>query len=90
MTKLLIKRGAEINYENLRKKTPLFKAIYGNNKEAAELLIANGAEVNKQYKYLTTNHTLLDIAKRLKNLDCVDLLRKHGAKTTEELKAEGK
>ena len=90
MTELLIKRGAEINYENLRGKTPLYKAIYWRNKETAELLIANGAEVNKQYVYLTTNHTLLDIAKRRNNLDCVDLLRKHGGKTAKELKAEGK
>ena len=90
MTKLLIKRGAEINYENRRGKTPLYKAIYWRNKETAELLIANGAEVNKQYIILTTNKTLLDIAKRRKNLDCVDLLRKHGGKTSEELKAEGK
>jgi len=54
------------------------------HKEVVELLIANGADVNpKDMKGQTpldmTNHP-----------EIADLLRKHGGKTGDELKAEGK
>ena len=35
-------------------------------------------------------NTLLDLANSLKQAETADLLRKHGGKTSEELKAEGK
>ena len=55
-----------------------------SHKEVVELLIANGADVNpKDMKGQTpldmTNHP-----------EIADILRKHGGKTGEELKAEGK
>ena len=48
-----------------------------------EFLIANGANINAKDE---TGKTPLDSA----TSELTDLLRKHGAKTGEELKAEGK
>ena len=49
----------------------------------SELLIANGADMNTQEKH---GDTPLDEA----DGETADLLRKHGGKMSEELKAEGK
>ena len=58
------------------------------HKEIVELLIANGADVNAKHNMFGT---LLDHTIRKKRTDEIaDLLRKHGGKTGEELKAEGK
>jgi cytohesin len=68
--------------------TPLH---YAANKEIAELLIARGAAVNAKDE---DGDTPLDIATHPDNpnasAETADLLRKHGGKTGEELKAEGK
>ena len=61
--------------------TPLHLAAI---KETAELLIAKGADVNAKDGY---GNTPLDMAD---DKETADLLRKHGGKTGEELKAEGK
>ncbi|HHZ61108.1 MAG TPA: ankyrin repeat domain-containing protein, partial [Dehalococcoidia bacterium] len=52
-----------------------------------ELLIANGAEVNAKDD---DDQTPLDWAIKYKQTEIADLLRKHGGKTSEELKAAGK
>ena len=52
-----------------------------------ELLIANGADVNAKTK---DGMTPLDKATENDGTKTADLLRKHGTKTSEELKAEGK
>ena len=67
---------------------PLHEAAVYGPKEMVELLIANGADVNAKNKF---NETPLDFAvAKTNNLKIPDLLRKHGAKTGEELKAEAK
>ena len=57
------------------------------------MLIKSGADVNaiaKSGHVTRRGGTTLDMANEIKLLEIADLLRKHGAKTAEELKAEGK
>ena len=67
--------------------TPLHNAASRGHKEIAELLISEGADVNAKSR---DGHTPLDYAIIGKDTETADLLRKHGGKTGEELKAEGK
>ena len=63
-----------------------FAALEGR-KEIVELLIAKGADVNVKTE---DGLTPLDRAIKYQRTETADLLRKHGGKTAEELKAEGK
>ena len=84
--KQAIADGADVNALGDEGETPLHQAALGGHKEVAELLIAKGADLNaKSY-----GETPLDLAIRLGQTETADLLRKHGGKTGEELKAEGK
>ncbi len=75
--------GTDVNAKNdWSEWTPLHRAAEYNHKEIAELLIAKGADVNPKDE---NGYTPLDWA----DDEIVDLLRKHGGKTGEELKAEG-
>jgi hypothetical protein len=76
--------GAEVNAKSSGGRTPLHWAANRGHEEVAELLIAKGAEVNTMDVLL--GWTPLDYAEG----ETADLLRKHGGKTGEELKAEGK
>ena len=77
--------GTDVDARDAEDKTPLQHAAYWGHKEIAELLIAKGADVNAKDNAGTTT---LDWAKYKSEI--ADLLRKHGGKTAEELKAEGK
>ena len=77
-----------MNAKNKYGDTPLHKPGYGWALEIFELLIAKGANINAKNE---SDETPLDIAKKLKRRPQIAaLLRKHGGKTGEELKAEGK
>ena len=76
--------GADINEKDKDGNTPLFDAAYYGHKEIVELLIASGADVNAKDD---DGETTLDFAYKP---EITELLRKHGGKTGEELKAEGK
>ena len=65
----------------------LHLAAWKGHFETAELLIAKGADVNAK---IEDGRTPLDRAEETNNKEITDLLRKHGGKTGEELKAEGK
>jgi ankyrin repeat protein len=78
--------GADVNEKNGDGSTILHNAIIGGHKEVVGLLIAKGADVNVK----GILGTPLDAAIKFKKTETADLLRKHGGKTGDELKAEGK
>ena len=80
--------GTDVNAKGLRETTPLHGAAFFGEKEIVELLIAKGAYVNAKNK--PNGWTPLDWTGINGDHATADLLRKHGAKTAEELKAEGK
>ena len=84
--------GTDVNARNKSRSTALHRAAYHGHKEVAELLITEGADVNARDN---NGRTALDWAGRTwpsggNHPEIADLLRKHGAKTSEELKAEAK
>ena len=78
--------GADVNAESRDGSTILHNAAFGGHKEIVGLLIAKGADVNVK----GILGTPLDVAELGKHPETADLLRKHGGKTGEELKAAGK
>ena len=84
IAELLIAKGVDVNaVGGLLGWTPLHWAASEGRKEVAELLIGKGADVNAKDE---DGKTPLDWAEG----ELTDLLRKHGGKTGDELKAEGK
>ena len=81
--------GADVSAKNENGWTPLHFAVceYYGHKEIIELLITKGADVNAKAE---GGWTPLDWAIQLNEPETTDLLRKHGGKTGEELKVEGK
>ena len=95
--KFLISAGADVNATDSKGMTPLHKSILEGYSEMATMLMDEGADPNASF---TTDLTPLDITAmvfeddsseiKLVTKQIADLLRKHGGKTGEELKAEGK
>ena len=78
--------GTDVNAKNGFGLTPLHRAASRGHKEIVELLIAKGADLNAK---MNDGQTPLDWAIRGEETETANLLRKHGGKTGEELKAEG-
>ena len=89
IAELLISKSADVNPMGGGGKTPLSYAVGEGHKEIVELLIANGADVNAKDEDGENGETPLDWAISQFQNKAFDLLRKHGGKTAEELKAEG-
>ena len=87
VAEFLIAKGANVNAKDKNGSTPLHLATAGDRKGIVELFIAKSADVNAKNK---GGRTPLDSAIAFKHTETADLLRKHGGKTGEELKAEGK
>ena len=100
IAELLIEKGAGVDAKTDDGLTPLRLTIlhFATTKEMVELLITNGADVNAMTDDgktpLDWANGLLRLAKmepvKEERIAAVNLLRKHGAKTAEELKAEEK
>ena len=87
--------GADVNAKTLSGRTPLGWAALRGHKGIVELLIAEGADVNAEVASGSQQgFTPLDYATHPDNpsasAEIADLLRKHGGKTSGELKAEDK
>ena len=83
--------GADVNAMDDDGWTPLHYAALDGYKDIADLLIAKGADVNaKAEGGLVKGKTPLDLSIRNDETETAKLLREHGGKTSEELKAEGK
>ena len=96
VAELLITNGADLNATYNDGLTALHAAVLNGSNEIVKLLIDQGADVNAKAKlknFLTGKthiSTPLDSTIVSHNNIAHDLLRKHGAKTVKELKAEGK
>ena len=79
--------ATNVNVKSVFGQTPLHDAAAEDHKEIAELLIGKGADVNVKNE---RDETPLDCSIKNKRSKTSDILRKHGGKTGEELKAKGK
>ncbi len=88
---LLIEKGADVNLKDLSGETPLHVVARQFDEkrasEVCELLITNGARVNEEN---SKGRSPLDEALAHQRTETAAVLRKHGGKSSEELKAGGK
>ena len=85
---------AELEIKEFLKATNEFTLYVAKTRpisQRSQRLIAKGADVNAKIEAgKSKGQTPLDLAVSEKHPETADLLRKHGGKTDEELKAEGK
>jgi len=95
IVELLIANGADVNAADDWAHPPLHIAAGYGHTEIVELLITASADVNAtvasgRHKGMTPLDQAIDPDNPNASARMADLLRKHGAKTGEELKDEGK
>jgi len=79
--------GADVNEKGKGHYTPLHLAARSNQWQAAELLISNGAKVNA-FDNLGSTPLEFTTGNYARNKKAREVLRRHGAKTAKELRAE--
>ena len=82
-------KGSDVNAKDENGVTPLHYAAEGGYNEIVELLIDKGVDVNTKDNLGRTPLDMFDDSV-VGGPEIADLLRKHGGKTGEELKSEGK
>jgi len=103
IVELLIAKGADVDAMNEAEVTSLHYAALRGHKEITKLLLAKGADVNAKdfqskspldYANAIQKYDSPEVEAPIKEIATIieidDLLRKHGGKRGEELKAEGK
>jgi len=92
IVELLIANGADVNAKAKSGWTPLHHAAIFGRKEAVELLIEKGVDVNAENDDGVTPLESITLKGyfHFAGPEIANLLRKHGGKTGEELKAEEK
>ena len=89
--KLLLTTIAAVLVVGCGPSVDIHEAAKSGNIKAVKQHLAAGADVNAEITSVKfRGETALDWAIAFKETELTDLLRKHGAKTGEELKAEGK
>ena len=95
--KILIANSSNVNLKDKIGMTPLHLTALGGHKEATKIIIDSGALLNPINIYIETpldaalKNFKIDSQKvKLNKKETADLLRKHGGKTGEELKAQVK
>ena len=97
IVELLIAKGADVDAMNEAEVTSLHYSALEGHKEITKLLLAKGADLNAKdnggatpldYANAIQKNNSPEVEATIKEI--ADLLRKHGGKTGEELKAEGK
>lgn len=82
----LFKNGMDINQTDLEGRTALQLMSFKGKKDAVNMLISLGANVNSIFIYHgSIPKTALDAAREGRKNEIVDILLAHGAKTGEEL-----
>jgi ankyrin repeat protein len=74
---LLISYGAGIDAKSDYERAPLHCAVGSGNTEVAEFLISRGADINAVNK---KGETALDVAKKFRKNELINILYAHGAK----------
>jgi len=79
-------KAADVHEKGWRNNTALYYAVISGHFDAVEFILSKGGDVNATW----WKWSLLDQAKRNKHDNVATLLRRHGTKSHEVLKAEGK
>ncbi|MHC9542561.1 MAG: ankyrin repeat domain-containing protein [Vulcanimicrobiota bacterium] len=77
VAELLISYGAGIDAKSDYERTPLHCAVGSGNTEVTEFLISKGADINAVNK---KGETALDVAKKFRKNELINILYAHGAK----------